>query len=249
MKKLLIIENRPLIRSNLVSELDKEFELNVIDSTIKTIDYLMYSNPDLIILGMDFKLPLDTLNYVLYITKAIEKKNIPILVVGHENEYNRIKQVLYNGATDFIFFPFINNKLLRRVNSMLPTSMVSASKEFEYKSYTFHHKMDSVLDKFIFTNKLSLQEMSNEMLMSISTLNRKCKSVYNDTPSNLLLEKKLKASIQILLTNESSIKNVSSQLGFKSVQHFCLCFKKKYNNSPKRYVQELLVKDSQTLHI
>lgn len=247
MKKILVIENRIIIRSNIVAELDKEFELIISDSTIKSIDYLMYSNPDLIILGMDFKLPLNTINYVLYITKAIEKKKIPILLVGNEDEYDMIKQGLYNGASDFIYFPFINNKLVRRVNSMLPSPVTSITHEFRYKSYTFQNKMDSVLNKFIFTNKLSLQEMSNEMLMSISTLNRKCKSVYNDTPSNLLLEKKLEASIQILLTNDSSIKNVSYQLGFKSVQHFCLSFKKKYNNSPKRHIQTLLVNDSRSV--
>ncbi len=244
MKKILIIENRVQIKSNLVAELDKDFELIICESTIKSIDYLMYSNPDLIILGMDFKLPLNTINYVLYITKAIEKKKIPILLVGYENEYDTIKQGLYNGAADFIYYPFINNSLVQRVKSMLPQPLTSMSKGLEYKSYTFQHKMDSVLNKFIFTNKLSLQEMSNELLMSISTLNRKCKSVYNDTPSNLLLEKKLEASIQILLNNDSSIKNVSYQLGFKSVQHFCLSFKKKYNNSPKRHIKTLLVKDS-----
>ena len=89
------------------------------DCTIKAIDYIMHSDLDLIILGMEFKLPLDTENFIYNITKSKEKKHIPILLIANENEYNKIKIGLSNGAKDFAYFPFMENNLDLRIQSII----------------------------------------------------------------------------------------------------------------------------------
>ena len=208
----------------------------------------MHSDLDLIILGMEFKLPLDTENFIYNITKSKEKKHIPILLIANENEYNKIKIGLSNGAKDFAYFPFMENNLDLRIQSIINNLAISSNSNFTnniiFKSENFQDKFESIGNKYIFQKRLSLQDISTEMGMSISTLNRKCKIFYNDTPSNLISDKKLEASIQILSLNNESVKCVSHQLGFKSVQHFCLSFKKKYNNSPKKHLSSLLINDS-----
>jgi AraC-like DNA-binding protein len=247
MNNILIIENRLDVSKELNIKLNKDFNLIFTDCTIKAIDYIMYSDLDLIILGMEFKLPLDTENFVYNITKSKEKKDIPILLVGNENEYNKIKVGLSYGAKDFAYFPFLENNLNLRVQSIIKNLSICSNSNFTnnivFKSENFQDKFESIGNKYIFQKRLSLQELSNEMGMSISTLNRKCKFFYNDTPSNLISNKKLEASIQIFSLNNESVKCVSHQLGFRSVQHFCLSFKKKYNNSPKKHLQSLLVND------
>lgn len=55
------------------------------------------------------------------------------------------------------------------------------------------------------------------------------------SPYDYLLNQHLSFAISLIKTSNLSINEIAFRSGFNSQAHFCNCFKKKYNVSPKKY--------------
>ncbi len=78
----------------------------------------------------------------------------------------------------------------------------------------------------------SIDEMATIANMSASKLKTLFKKMYNQSISDYFNTCRLSTAKKVLLQQHTSIKELSNQFGYKSVQHFTTAFKKQFGETP-----------------
>ncbi len=84
-------------------------------------------------------------------------------------------------------------------------------------------------------NDISLEELAHLCNMSLSTFKRHFKKIYNTTPLDFLIERRLEESRKLLATSDQSIVDIALGAGFKNMSHYSRKFKEKYGIPPSKY--------------
>ncbi|NMH85917.1 helix-turn-helix domain-containing protein [Flavivirga algicola] len=98
-------------------------------------------------------------------------------------------------------------------------------KTFEFKEIVKAHICSSV----------SLEELASLNNMSLSTFKKKFKRIYNDTPNNYIINKRVEKVAELLPKSEEPITNIAYDCEFKTLAHMSRVFKTKYGVSPSEY--------------
>ena len=85
----------------------------------------------------------------------------------------------------------------------------------------------------------SLQELADDIVLSVPKLKEGFKHIYGDTVFNFLLDYKLEYARKIMLSKKHNISEISLQIGYSTASHFISAFKKKYGTTPKKYMMSL----------
>ncbi len=119
MKKILIVEDEEIVRSNIAEILESEnFEVIETDNGISAIKSLENSLPDLII--SDIMMPgIDGYDLVKYIQSNPVTSGIPIILLTARSETRDIRMGMQYGADDYITKPFKANDLISAVKTRL----------------------------------------------------------------------------------------------------------------------------------
>ena len=85
----------------------------------------------------------------------------------------------------------------------------------------------------------SLQELSNEIGLSLKKLKEGFKQIYGDTVYSFLFDYKMEHARRLLESNKHNVNEVGSRIGYSTSSHFIAAFKKKFGTTPKKYVNSL----------
>ncbi|QNM86978.1 helix-turn-helix transcriptional regulator [Polaribacter pectinis] len=85
----------------------------------------------------------------------------------------------------------------------------------------------------------SLQELANEIGLSLKKLKEGFKQIYGDTVYSFLFDYKMEHSRRLLESNKYNVNEVGLQVGYSTASHFIAAFKKKFGTTPKKYVMSL----------
>jgi len=85
----------------------------------------------------------------------------------------------------------------------------------------------------------SLQELADEVGLSLKKIKEGFKQIYGDTVFNFLFHYKMEHARRVLETNTFNVNEVGVQVGYSTSSHFIAAFKKKFGITPKKYVQSL----------
>jgi AraC-like DNA-binding protein len=85
----------------------------------------------------------------------------------------------------------------------------------------------------------SLQELADEVGLSLRKIKEGFKQIYSDTVFNFLFNYKMEESRRLLETNTLNVNEVGLQVGYSTSSHFIAAFKKKFGITPKKYIQSL----------
>lgn len=85
--------------------------------------------------------------------------------------------------------------------------------------------------------KLSVSDMADICGRSQSSFNRDFKALYQQTPKQWLLEKRMASAMTLLQSGEYKVTDVALQLGYDNVSAFIQAFKQKYGMTPKQAQQ------------
>lgn len=88
-------------------------------------------------------------------------------------------------------------------------------------------------------NPPSLNELSEEIGLTLKKLKDGFKHIYGETVFNFLLDYKLDYSRKLLESKKYNVSEVSEQIGYSTSSHFIAAFKKKFGTTPKRYLGKL----------
>jgi len=86
------------------------------------------------------------------------------------------------------------------------------------------------------TDPPSLQELANEVGLSLKKLKEGFKQIYGDSVYSFLFDYKMEYARKLLSTNEHNVNEVGHKVGYSTSSHFIAAFKKKYGTTPKKYI-------------
>ncbi|MGV6827812.1 MAG: helix-turn-helix transcriptional regulator [Flavobacteriales bacterium] len=85
----------------------------------------------------------------------------------------------------------------------------------------------------------SLQEIADEIVLSVPKLKEGFKHIYGETVFNFLLNYKLEFARKLLISKKHNISEISNEIGYSTPSHFISAFRKKYGTTPKQYMMNL----------
>ncbi len=101
-----------------------------------------------------------------------------------------------------------------------------------YEKKTFEFK--EIIDAHIYSS-LGIEELAQLNNQSLSTFKKTFKRIYNDTPNNYLIRKRIEKVAELLPVSNESITNIAYQCEFKTLAHMSRVFKAQYGISPSEY--------------
>jgi YesN/AraC family two-component response regulator len=214
------------------------------DGINKTIELI----PDIVL--CDVNMPRKSgLEVVVELKNDSRTRLIPIILLsGYNTRENRLEG-LQAMADDFVAKPFDFEELRIKMSNLLkirheikmhePEDIIFKELGLDTERYSHNerHLMEFMVSYFAnnYSNrKLDVQNISDQMDLSIRQLQRKIKSITGHTPMDLLRFYRLKQSAQLLIRH-SSIAEVSEACGFRSPNYYCTCFKDYFQMTPSQY--------------
>lgn len=83
----------------------------------------------------------------------------------------------------------------------------------------------------------SLQELADEIRLSLKKLKEGFKQIYGDSVFSFLFDYKMEVARKLLETGDHNVNEVGLRVGYSTSSHFIAAFKKKYGTTPKKYIQ------------
>lgn len=85
----------------------------------------------------------------------------------------------------------------------------------------------------------TLQELSEEIGLSLKKLKEGFKQIYGDSVFSFLFEYKMEVARKLLESGDYNVSEVGLKVGYSTSSHFIAAFKKKYGTTPKKYIMSL----------
>lgn len=247
--QILIVEDNSALRDTLFETLSINHQVKAVENGILALDYLKNTIPDLILLDIMLPFPIDGFSILRILKNDTRLSTIPVILMSALSSDEKITMGLEMGANDYIVKPFriqeislkirnlvsIKNSIVNKMEKEMVLRMPLQHQEgFEN---IFKQRFESIVEKISEESSMTIHDIANEMSMSISTLERWVKKMYNVTPKKYILNHKLFKAEIMLRQQMGTVKDIAYLLGFNSVPYFCLCFRNFYGKSPKAYTQ------------
>ncbi|NEV92917.1 helix-turn-helix transcriptional regulator [Psychroflexus sp. YR1-1] len=87
------------------------------------------------------------------------------------------------------------------------------------------------------TEPPTLQELADEVGLSLKKLKEGFKEIYGDTVFSFLFDYKMDYARKLLEKGQHNVNEVGLSIGYSTASHFIAAFKKKFGTTPKKYVQ------------
>lgn len=85
----------------------------------------------------------------------------------------------------------------------------------------------------------SLQELADEIGLTLKKLKEGFKQIYGDTVYSFLFDYKMEVARKLLESGEHNVNEVGLKVGYSTASHFIAAFKKNYGTTPKKYLMSL----------
>jgi AraC-like DNA-binding protein len=85
----------------------------------------------------------------------------------------------------------------------------------------------------------SLQELADQVDISLKKLKAGFKQIYGDTVYSFLFDYKMEFARKLLDSGSYNVNEVGLKIGYSTSSHFIAAFKKKYGTTPKKYLMNL----------
>jgi AraC-like DNA-binding protein len=87
----------------------------------------------------------------------------------------------------------------------------------------------------------SLEELAEQVNLSLKKLKMGFKQIYGDTVYGFLFDYKMDYARQLLDSGSYNVNEVGLKIGYSTGSHFIAAFKKKFGTTPKKYLMNLNV--------
>ena len=83
----------------------------------------------------------------------------------------------------------------------------------------------------------TLQELADEIDLSLKKLKEGFKQIYGDSVFSFLFDYKMEVARKLLESGNYNVNEVGLKVGYSTGSHFIAAFKKKFGTTPKKYIQ------------
>ena len=216
--------------------MNTEYNVKEAENGLEGIEKANKYMPDIII--TDVMMPImDGFELCERVKSDIKTSHIPILMVTAKGmQIDKVKGI-DSGADVYLNKPFNMKVLKSHLNQLIISRQVLFDKYFNSVSTTINSNQTTSIDKEFMNNvlnyinenindeKLNVENLAGELLLSRSKLYRKIKALTGDTANEFIRKVRLEKAKQIIETTEYTISEVCYKVGFSSPSYFTKCFK------------------------
>lgn len=237
---ILIVDDNLPIRKYLISILRGSYNVLEEINGEKGLKVAREEIPDLII--SDIMMPvMDGIEFCEEIRNDSSISYLPFIMLTSKIGDREKLKGLRSGADTYLQKPFNANVLLETVKNTLSSrkKLLEKIQQVE-KGYTlpissedsFLEKLDKVINSRIDDHDLLIEDIANELNISVRQFQRKVKELSGLTPTKYLRYRRLKAAEYLLKNNSGSITEIAFAVGFNNLSLFSSYFKAEFNVLP-----------------
>jgi len=245
--KIVLIEDDLTLGSSILEVLIlSNFEVNWLKNGAEALQYLQDNIPDVII--SDLMMPImGGEELFLKIKKEKFFKAVPFIVItANVNDDIKFKQ-LENGVNDFIMKPFKVKELVFKIKNIIE---LKKNIEKKYAPNPFSKVTIKLSEKDFLTSlneilirnlkdKIDINELSGQLFISKSTLDKKIRKLTNKNISQYIREFKLEYAVTLIHLGEKNIQYLVDETGFGSFSYFSTSFKSYLKVTPSQYTKSI----------
>lgn len=181
--------------------------------------------------------------------------HIPLILISAKSDMEDKLAGLESGADDYIEKPFSpdfmlakistllsNRKKLEAFYSNLPDVHPKKISTFSKEDIDFIERLNKALEKNIKNSQFHIGDIAEEMYLSQSTFYRKIKTLFKISPNEYVKQFRLQKAAEMLSRGENTVNFVCFEVGFSSISYFSSCFKKRFGQSPTKYLASVKAK-------
>ena len=251
---LLVEDNKDLCRL-IKLQLEDKFNIHIAGNGVEGLKKVHLYHPDIVV--TDQMMPeMDGLEMLQSIRKDFQISHIPVIILTAKNDEGVKTRAITLGANAYITKPFSKEYLLARIDQLLGERKLfrerirqqmenqATTEEDSYEQYLvkkdvqFLEKIHQVIEENMDNSDFNIDTIASGIGLSRSAFFKKLKSLTGLAPVDLVKEIRLNKSVELIKNTDLSVSEIAFAVGFKDSGYYSKCFRKKYNQSPREYMNE-----------
>ena len=245
---VLVVEDDVDILNYIKTEMSSKYRIHVATNGKEGLNLALKYLPDIII--SDIVMPeMDGLSLCKILKSNDKTCHIPIILLTAKTSVEQRIEGLEMGADSYIPKPFNMKHLETRINKLIQLRSTLKQKftgnlDEEKEEMKIVSSDEKLLRKFnekikeqIGNPDLSVESISKDLGLSRVHLNRRLKSIINESPSTYIRNYRLQQAAWLLVNKKMTIAEVAYAVGFSSHAYFSNIFKEQFGMSPTEYIE------------
>jgi AraC-like DNA-binding protein len=187
------------------------------------------------------------------IRQDFQISHIPVIILTAKNDDEAKTKAISMGANAYITKPFSKDYLIARIEQLLGERKLfrervwTHSEEAQPDNYEQYlvkkdiqllEKIHQVIEENLDNSDFNIDTIAANVGLSRSAFFKKLKSLTGLAPVDLVKEIRLNKSIELIKNTDMSISEIAFAVGFKDSGYYSKCFRKKYDQTPREYMNE-----------
>lgn len=249
---ILLVEDNKDLLNLLKLQLEERFNVYTAHNGVEGLKKVHLYHPDIVV--TDQMMPeMDGIEMLQHIRKDFQISHIPVVILTAKNDDEAKTNAITQGANAYITKPFSKEYLVARVEQLLRERKIFRERVWQqqenketdsYEQYLVKkdvqllEKIHKVIEENMDNCDFNIDTIASTIGLSRSAFFKKLKSLTGLAPVDLVKEIRLNKSIELLKNTDMSISEVAYAVGFKDSGYYSKCFRKKYNQTPREYMNE-----------
>lgn len=249
---LLLVEDNKDLASLVKLQLEDKFNVYMANNGVEGLKKVHLYHPDIVI--TDQMMPeMDGIEMLQHIRKDFQISHIPVIILTAKNDDEAKTNAINQGANAYITKPFSKEYLIARTEQLLRERKLFRERVWQqqenqetdsYEQYLVKkdvqllEKIHKVIEENMDNCDFNIDTIASTIGLSRSAFFKKLKSLTGLAPVDLVKEIRLNKSVELLKNTDMSISEVAYAVGFKDSGYYSKCFRKKYNQTPREYMNE-----------
>lgn len=249
---ILVVEDNIDMRQHLTSLLRPAWRVIEAADGEAGLELALSEAPDLIV--SDIMMPgLDGLSLLQALRGDMRTSHIPVLLLTARHDQDTRVRAYALQADGFLGKPFHDEEFLARLAAMVETrrrlhdrlrrelngevvlEAESTEREISERDRMLLERLRAWLEAHHADPDIKVNDMARAVMVDVRTLQRKLRSLLDQTPAGLLQDVRLDKARALLLGKERSIKDIAASCGFSSPQMFSKVFSQTEGLPPSQW--------------
>ncbi len=252
---LLLVEDNKDLCQLIKLQLEDKYNVHIANNGVEGLKKIHLYHPDIVV--TDQMMPeMGGLEMLQSIRKDFQISHIPVIILTAKNDEGAKTKAITLGANAYITKPFSKEYLLARIDQLLAERKIfrervrqqmenqTTAQEDSYEQYLvkkdvqFLEKIHQVIEENMDDSDFNIDTIATGIGLSRSAFFKKLKSLTGLAPIDLVKEIRLNKSVELIKSTDLSVSEIAFAVGFKDSGYYSKCFRKKYNQTPREYMNE-----------
>lgn len=252
---LLLVEDNKDLSQLIKLQLEDKFNIYIANNGVEGLKKIHLYHPDIVV--TDQMMPeMSGLEMLQAVRKDFQVSHIPVIILTAKSDEEAKTRAITLGANAYITKPFGKEYLLARIDQLLSERKQirerirqqmenqSTTEEDSYEQFLmkkdvqFLEKIHQVIEDNMDDSDFNIDTIASGIGLSRSAFFKKLKSLTGLAPVDLVKEIRLNKSVELIKNTDLSVSEIAFAVGFKDSGYYSKCFRKKYNQTPREYMNE-----------